>query len=173
MERGAQVELNIDIIGADGGTRTLTGSPPQDFKSCVSTSFTTSALPTNRLISLVGSHRSEPRRMLHARAMPCNSPAITFNGIPPVGNAHLRNKWQRNARQQITETIGSLRAMKRWIASCDLHALADLNCGDRVCAARVAGRCSSARTSASGQSRYADRAERRFAVFACEVRKAP
>src|SRR5215510_15812262 len=27
----------IDIIGADGGTRTLTGLPPQDFKSCVST----------------------------------------------------------------------------------------------------------------------------------------
>src|SRR6266508_1901086 len=30
-------------IGADGGTRTLTGFPPQDFKSCVSTSSTTSA----------------------------------------------------------------------------------------------------------------------------------
>jgi hypothetical protein len=32
------------IIGADGGTRTLTGLPPQDFKSCVSTDSTTSAL---------------------------------------------------------------------------------------------------------------------------------
>ena len=29
--------------GADGGSRTRTGSPPQDFKSCVSTSSTTSA----------------------------------------------------------------------------------------------------------------------------------
>ena len=30
-------------VGADGGSRTRTGSPPQDFKSCVSTSSTTSA----------------------------------------------------------------------------------------------------------------------------------
>ena len=30
-------------LGADGGSRTRTGSPPQDFKSCVSTSSTTSA----------------------------------------------------------------------------------------------------------------------------------
>ncbi len=29
--------------GADGGSRTRTGFPPQDFKSCVSTSSTTSA----------------------------------------------------------------------------------------------------------------------------------
>jgi hypothetical protein len=30
--------------GADGGSRTRTGFPPQDFKSCVSTSSTTSAI---------------------------------------------------------------------------------------------------------------------------------
>ena len=30
-------------VGADGGSRTRTGSPPQDFKSCVSTGSTTSA----------------------------------------------------------------------------------------------------------------------------------
>ena len=34
--------------GADGGSRTRTGSPPQDFKSCVSTSSTTSARAARR-----------------------------------------------------------------------------------------------------------------------------
>ena len=40
------------IFGADGGTRTLTRSPSQDFKSCVSTGSTTSA-PTD----LMAGHR--------------------------------------------------------------------------------------------------------------------
>ena len=33
----------VDFVGADGGTRTLTTLPSQDFKSCVSTDSTTSA----------------------------------------------------------------------------------------------------------------------------------
>ena len=35
--------LDSKIIGADGGTRTRTMLPSQDFKSCVSTGSTTSA----------------------------------------------------------------------------------------------------------------------------------
>jgi hypothetical protein len=38
------LELLHGWLGADGGSRTRTGSPPQDFKSCVSTSSTTSAV---------------------------------------------------------------------------------------------------------------------------------
>lgn len=39
----AERRLTIEIVGADGGSRTHTALPPQDFKSCVSTSSTTSA----------------------------------------------------------------------------------------------------------------------------------
>ena len=45
-------------FGADGGSRTRTGSPPQDFKSCVSTSSTTSA--GRRAVGIAISHRSPP-----------------------------------------------------------------------------------------------------------------
>jgi hypothetical protein len=41
MDKNDPKSLNLN--GADGGTRTLTGLPPQDFKSCVSTGSTTSA----------------------------------------------------------------------------------------------------------------------------------
>ena len=49
IEEGASVKIPIppyplDITGAEGETRTLTGLPPLDFESSASTNSTTSAL---------------------------------------------------------------------------------------------------------------------------------
>ena len=52
-----QLALGCTLYGADGGSRTRTGSPPQDFKSCVSTSSTTSALKTWHLSAQRGDTR--------------------------------------------------------------------------------------------------------------------
>src|SRR4029079_16720671 len=68
-------------FGADGGTRTRTGSPPQDFKSCLSTSFTTSARVPNTLILLEEGFASGPDRMLHTWSIRCNSLSSIFNGV--------------------------------------------------------------------------------------------
>jgi hypothetical protein len=77
--------------GADGGSRTRTGSPPQDFKSCVSTSSTTSASKgAHRIACLsndVRSVGSGGRTRTHSNAgialtnLSTRSPTGTISGL--------------------------------------------------------------------------------------------
>ena len=91
MSKTALHDYSTVLAGADGGTRTRTGSPPQDFKSCVSTSSTTSASKgAHRIACLsndVRSVGSGGRTRTHSNAgialtnLSTRSPTGTISGL--------------------------------------------------------------------------------------------
>jgi hypothetical protein len=117
-------------IGADGGSRTRTGSPPQDFKSCVSTSSTTSARAARRRQATVPEIVGRGNAVLTPLSLPRAGKSLVtttseLTASPTVGLLALAERPHHLVAKRLEE-VGERGAGPRLDEGLDRHSRNDL-----------------------------------------------